>query len=119
LRGNSQSVDKALEAADMAANLGVDTIADVATSGFFPTLIRKVKDQYEKVIVGVTENTRVEIARQLTNFDNPAAQREFLNRLARLKAKGELRAKDVTANARAMSGAGTQAAGPGLLSPED
>jgi len=119
LRGNSQSVDKALEAADMAANLGVDTIADVATSGFFPTLIRKVKDQYEKVIVGVAENTRVEIARQLTNFDNPAAQREFLNRLARLKAKGELRAKDVTANARAMSGAGTQAAGPGLLSPED
>ena len=119
LRGNSQSVDKALEAADMAANLGVDTIADVATSGFFPTLIRKVKDQYEKVIVGVTENTRVEIARQLTNFDNPAAQREFLNRLARLKAKGELRAKDVTANARAMSGAGTQAAGPGLLSPKE
>ena len=119
LRGNSQTVDKALEAADMAADTAVNVAADVATGNFLQSMGRGFKSAYEKVIAGVNENTRVEIARQLTNFDNPAAQREFLNRLARLKAKGELRAKDVTANARAMSGAGTQGAAPGLLSPED
>ena len=122
LRGNSQSVDKALEAADMAEDTAVDVVADVATGatgGLLQNFGKGVKSTFKKVIEGVNENTRVEIARQLTNFDNPAAQREFLNRLARLKAKGELRAKDVTANARAMSGAGTQGAAPGLLSQED
>jgi hypothetical protein len=114
LRGNSQTAEKLAEAADTA----VDTMADVATSGTIQNLVRGVKSAYDRVISGVNENTRAEIARQLTNFDNPAAQREFLNRLARLKAKGELRAQDVAATSRSMA-AGTQAAGPGLLSPED
>ena len=122
LRGNSQTADKAAEAADMAADTAVNVAADVATGNFLQSLGRGgLKSAYEKVTAGVSENTRAEIARQLTNFDNPAAQREFLNRLARLKAKGELRAKDVTANARAMSGTGVQAAGPdlgGLLAGE-
>ena len=119
LRGNSQTADKVAEAADMAADTAVNVAADVATGNFLQSMGRGFKSAYEKVTAGVNENTRAEIARQLTNFDNPAAQREFLNRLARLKAKGELRAKDVTANARAMSGAGTQGAAPGLLSQED
>lgn len=121
LRGNSQTADKAAEAADMAADTAVNVAADVATGNFLQSLGRGLKSAYEKVTAGVSENTRAEIARQLTNFDNPTAQREFLNRLARLKAKGELRAKDVTANARAMSGTGVQAAGPdlgGLLAGE-
>lgn len=121
LRGNSQTVDKAAEAADMAADTAVNVAADVATGNFLQSLGRGLKSAYEKVTAGVSENTRAEIARQLTNFDNPTAQREFLNRLARLKAKGELRAKDVTANARAMSGTGVQSAGPdlgGLLAGE-
>jgi len=114
LRGNSQTAEKLAEATDTA----VDTMADVATSGVLQNLVRGVKSAYDRVISGVNENTRAEIARQLTNFDNPAAQREFLNRLARLKAKGDLRAQDVAATSRSMA-AGTQAAGPGLLSPED
>lgn len=114
LRGNSQTAEKVAEAADTA----VDTMADVATSGVLQNLVRGVKSAYDRVISGVNENTRAEIARQLTNFDNPAAQREFLNRLTRLKAKGDLRAQDVAATSRSMA-AGTQAAGPGLLSPED
>jgi len=114
LRGNSQTAEKLAEATDTA----VDTMADVATSGVLQNLVRGVKSAYDRVISGVNENTRAEIARQLTNFDNPAAQRDFLNRLARLKAKGDLRAQDVAATSRSMA-AGTQAAGPGLLSPED
>jgi hypothetical protein len=114
LRGNSQTAEKLAEAADTA----VDTMADVATSGTIQNVVRGIKSAYDRVISGVNENTRAEIARQLTNFDNPTAQREFLNRLARLKAKGELRAQDVAATSRSMA-AGTQAAGPGLLSPED
>ena len=111
LRGNSQTVDKALEAADTT----VDTVANVAAGGNLQSLLQTGKTIYKAVINGVNEKTRAEIGRQLTNFDNPAAQIEFLNRLIRLKQKGELRAQDVAANARAMA-AGAQTSG--LLSPE-
>ena len=111
LRGNSQTADKVAEAADTT----VDTVANVASGGNLQNILQVSKDIYKAVINGVNEKTRAEIGRQLTNFDNPAAQREFLNRLMRLKEKGELRAKDVAANARAMA-AGAQTSG--LLSPE-
>jgi hypothetical protein len=99
VRSGSQTADKAVEAADAA----VDMAADVAVSSPTQTVVRGLQSAYAQVMKGVNAETRAEVARQLTNFNDPAAQQAFLERLRRLQAQGQLRAQDVTATARAMA----------------
>jgi hypothetical protein len=99
VRSNSQTADKAVEAGDLA----MDLATDAATSSPTQTLVRSVRAVYDKVTAGANAETRAEVARQLTNFNDPAAQQAFLERLRRLQAQGQLRAQDVTATARAMT----------------
>jgi hypothetical protein len=81
----------------------MDLATDAATSSPTQTLVRSVRAVYDKVTAGANAETRAEVARQLTNFNDPAAQQAFLERLRRLQAQGQLRAQDVTATARAMT----------------
>ncbi len=99
VRSGSQTADKAVEAGDLA----MDLATDAATSSPTQTLVRSVRSIYDKVTAGANAETRAEVARQLTNFNDPAAQQAFLERLRRLQAQGQLRAQDVTATARAMT----------------
>jgi hypothetical protein len=99
VRSGSQTADKAVEAGDLA----MDLATDAATSSPTQTLVRSVRAAYDKVTAGANAETRAEVARQLTNFNDPAAQQAFLERLRRLQAQGQLRAQDVTATARAMT----------------
>jgi len=99
VRSNSQTADKVVEAGDLA----MDLATDAATSSPTQTLVRSVRAVYDKVTAGANAETRAEVARQLTNFNDPAAQQAFLERLRRLQAQGQLRAQDVTATARAMT----------------
>jgi hypothetical protein len=99
VRSGSQTADKAVEAGDLA----MDLATDAALSSPTQTLVRSVRSVYDKVTAGANAETRAEVARQLTNFNDPAAQQAFLERLRQLQAQGQLRAQDVAATARAMT----------------
>lgn len=99
VRSGSQTADKAAEAADVA----VDMAADAATSGVANVVVRSLRDAYGKLIAGANANTRAEIARILTNFDDPAAQQAFLLRLQELQARGSLTAQEVANVGRSMT----------------
>lgn len=100
VRSGSQTADKAAEAADVAIDIGTD----VATSGLSNNVVaRGVRAGYEKVMAGANAETRAEIARMLTNFDDPAAQQALLRRLQELQAQGNLTAQEVANVGRAMT----------------
>lgn len=98
VRGGSQTVDKAVDAADAVAET-----AEVVSGGLKSAATETISRLYNSLRSAVNEKTRAEIARQLTNFDDPAAQQAFLLRLQELQARGNLRAQDVAATARAMT----------------
>jgi hypothetical protein len=91
----SQTADKLAEATDQLA----ETVTDAATGNKVGMLSRMGDWLRDKV----GQNTRAEIARQLTNFDDPAAQQAFLRRLVELRQAGALNAQDVQAVARTMT----------------
>jgi hypothetical protein len=100
VRSGSQTADKAAEAADVAIDIGTD----VATSGLSNNVVaRGVRAGYEKVMAGANAEARAEIARMLTNFDDPAAQQALLRRLQELQARGNLTAQEVANVGRAMT----------------
>lgn len=101
VRGGSPTVDKtadAAEALDVAADM-----AGAAAGGVKATAVAAISKTYNALRSSVNDRTRAEIARQLTNFDNPEAQQAFLQRLIEQRRAGELTAQDVAATARAMS----------------
>lgn len=98
VRGGSPTVDKAIDAADAAAS-----VATTATGSPKAALTEAAARAYDSLRARANEQTRAEIARQLTNFDDPVAQQRFLERLIELQQRGNLRAQDVAATARAMS----------------
>lgn len=99
VRSGSQTADKAAEAADVA----VDLAADAATSGLNNVVIRTLRAGYDQVMAGANAQTRAEIARILTNFDDPAAQQALLRRLQELQAQGNLTAQQVANVGRSMT----------------
>ena len=100
VRSGSQTADKTVEAADTAVDLAADAISG---TGFFPMAARAVRGGYEKLIAGANAETRAQVARNLTSFNDPAAQQEFLRRLQQLQASGNLNARQVDAVARSMT----------------
>ena len=101
VRSGSQTADKAAEAADTAVDLAADTVASGGVSSGM--LARGLRSFYETLMAGANAETRSQVARNLTNFDNPAAQQEFLRRLQQLQASGNLNARQVDAVARSMT----------------
>jgi len=99
VRSGSQTADKAAEAADVA----VDLAADAATSGVSNVAVRSLRAGYDRVMAGANANTRAEIARILTNFNDPAAQQALLRRLQELQAQGNLTAQQVANVGRSMT----------------
>jgi len=96
----SQSMDKGAEALDAVANVATD-----AATGNKLGLLRTAG---EWLRTRVSQETGAEIARQVTNFDNPAAQQAFLERLVQLRRQGALQARDVSEVAQAMAKTTTQ-----------
>jgi len=100
VRSGSQTADKTAEAADVAMDIGTD----VATSGMTNNVVvRSLRGLYDKIMAGANAETRTEIARMLTNFDDPAAQQALLRRLQELQARGNLTAQEVANVGRAMT----------------
>lgn len=102
VRGGSPSVDKAFDAAD-AVDVAADMAGAASAGGLKGTFVEGISRLYNSLRSSVNEKTRAEIARQLTNFNDPAAQQAFLQRLIEQQRRAELRAQDVTATARAMT----------------
>ena len=100
----SQTADKAAEALDAAASVATD-----AATGNKLGLLRTAG---EWLRTRVSQETGAEIARQVTNFDNPAAQQAFLERLVQLRRQGALQARDVSEVAQAMAKTTTQEGTP-------
>lgn len=98
VRGGSPTVDKAVDAADAAAS-----VATTATGSPKAALTEAAARAYDTLRARANEQTRAEIARRLTSFDDPLAQQRFLERLIKLQQRGNLRAQDVAATARAMT----------------
>lgn len=99
VRSGSQTADKAVEAADVA----VDLAADAATSGVNNVVVRSLRAGYDRLMAGANAETRSEIARILTNFDDPAAQQALLRRLQELQTSGNLTAQEVANVGRSMT----------------
>lgn len=102
VRGGSPTTDKAVDLLD-AADGGAADVKQTLMSSMKEKAAEGLAQVYGKLRSVVGEETRAEIARQLTNFNDPAAQQAFLLRLQELQARGNLRAQDVAATARAMS----------------
>lgn len=102
VRGGSPTIDKGIDLQDVADD-GAKKVAQTLTSSVKQKIAESVADVYGQLQTSVNEKTRAEIARQLTNFDNPAAQQAFLMRLRELQAQGNLRAQDVAVTARAIA----------------
>jgi hypothetical protein len=100
----TQTADKTAEAVDTAASLATD-----AATGNKLGLLRTAG---EWLRTRVSQETGAEIARQVTNFDNPAAQQAFLERLVQLRRQGALQARDVSEVAQAMAKTTTQEGTP-------
>jgi hypothetical protein len=96
----SQSMDKGAEA--------VDAVANVATDAATGNKLGLLRTAGEWLRTRVSQETGAEIARQVTNFDNPAAQQAFLERLVQLRRQGALQARDVSEVAQAMAKTTTQ-----------
>lgn len=92
----SQSADKIVDAIDQKA-------ADVAMDVAAGNKVGMIRGAMQWLSGKVARETNAEIARQLANFDNPAAQQAFLQRLIELRRIGALQAQDVAATARAMA----------------
>lgn len=101
VRGGSQTADKAFDAAD-AVDVAADMAGATTSGGLKGAAVETVSKLWNGLRSSVNEKTRAEIARQLTNFDDPAAQQAFLQRLIEQQRRAELRAQDVTAAARAV-----------------
>jgi hypothetical protein len=100
----SQTADKAAEA--------LDTAASVATDAATGNKLGLLRTAGEWLRTRVSQETGAEIARQVTNFDNPAAQQAFLERLVQLRRQGALQARDVSEVAQAMAKTTTQGDAP-------
>ena len=100
VRSGSQSADKAVEATDTAVDLAADAVSG---TGVGPMVARAFRGGYEKLIAGANAETRAQVARNLTSFNDPAAQQEFLRRLQQLQASGNLNARQVNEVARSMT----------------
>ncbi len=95
VQSGSQTADKAAELLDQTTDLATDVATGNKLGAFRGAL------QWLSGKVG--RETNAEIARQLANFDDPAAQQAFLQRLVELRRIGALQAQDVAATARAMA----------------
>lgn len=100
VRSGSQTADKAVEAADATVDLAADAVSG---TGLNVMAARAIRSGYEKLMAGANEETRAQVARNLTSFDDPAAQQEFLRRLQQLQATGNLNARQVKEVARSMT----------------
>ena len=100
VRSGSQTADKAVEATDTAVDLAADAVSG---TGVGPMVARAFRGGYEKLIAGANAETRAQVARNLTSFNDPAAQQEFLRRLQQLQASGNLNARQVNEVARSMT----------------
>lgn len=98
VQGGSQTADKSAEALDLASEVG-----QAASGGVKGIFSKAVSKMWNGLRSHVGEQTRVEIAKHLTNFSDPVAQQEFLARLARLQQAGELRADRVAAVAKGIT----------------
>ena len=95
----TKTADKTAEA--------IDTAADIATDAATGNKLGLLRTAGEWLRTRVSQQTGAEIARQVTNFDNPAAQQAFLERLVQLRRQGALQARDVSEVAQAMAKATT------------
>jgi hypothetical protein len=89
-----------VEATDTAVDLAADAVSG---TGVGPMVARAFRGGYEKLIAGANAETRAQVARNLTSFNDPAAQQEFLRRLQQLQASGNLNARQVNEVARSMT----------------
>lgn len=99
VQGGSQTADKAAEGMGLLAG----TAADAATGNAGGAAMRGVETALAWFRGKVNDRVNAEIARNLTNFNDPAAQQAFLSRLRALQQQGQLRSQDVAATARAMT----------------
>lgn len=100
VRSGSQTADKAVEAADAAVDLAADAVGGTSLNAMAANALRS---GWEKLMAGANAETRAQVARNLTNFNDPAAQQEFLRRLQQLQASGNLNARQVNEVARSMT----------------
>lgn len=100
VRSGSQTADKATEAADTAVDLAADVVGGTSIGTM---AARAFRGGWEKLMAGANAETRAQVARNITSFNDPAAQQEFLRRLQQLQASGNLNARQVDAVARSMT----------------
>jgi len=98
VRGGSQTADKLAEGVDDVAG---DMVQRSVTNGPMAAFRAKVGDVLNNLRGQVGEQARAEVARQLTNFNNPAAQQAFLQRLSDLSRRGQLNVENVQRAAQA------------------
>lgn len=98
VRGGSQTADKLAEGADDVAG---DLMRQTISGGPMSALRNQALGILNNIRGAAGEQTRVEVARQLTNFNNPAAQQAFLRRLGELTRQGQLNVENVQRAAQA------------------
>ena len=94
VRSGSQTADKAAEALDAV------TPADII-EGVSSPVKTTIKGMWNSISGAVGKETRTNIARHLTNFDNPDQIIGFLRRLQELQSRGRLNAQNIDAAASA------------------
>jgi hypothetical protein len=92
VRGGSQTADKIAEVVDDVAG---DLVTQTMANGPTAALRAQAVGFLNSLRGSVGQETRAEVARQLTNFNDPAAQQAFLRRLSELQQRGELNAATV------------------------
>lgn len=98
VRGGSQTADKVAEAVDDVAS---DFVSSAVSGGPRAALTQQIGNILNNLRGSVGQNTRAEVARQLTNFNDAAAQQRFIDRLIELQRRGELNSENVRRAAQA------------------
>lgn len=98
LRGGSQTADKLAEGVDDVAG---DFVRQTVAQGPMAAARAQAVEFLNSIRGSVGQQTRAEVARQLTNFNDPAAQQAFLRRLSELQRRGEMNATTVQRAAQA------------------
>lgn len=98
VRGGSQTADKLAEGADDVAG---DLMRQTIRGGPMSALRDQALGILNNIRGAAGEQTRVEVARQLTNFNDPVAQQAFLRRLSELTRRGQLNVENVQRAAQA------------------
>lgn len=94
VRSGSQSIDKAAEAVD---TLSPDTVLEAASSPVRAT----AKALWNNISGAMGKETRAQVARHLTSFNDPNQSIAYLRRLQELQAQGRLTAQAIDAAAAA------------------